>query len=262
MSNLNLNVYKKMNERRAKRRAFPVSLQKMNMIDNTMSRVVLKVETAFHSIMSEETAAASIATLGVRYMPNSLHRVSEKDNTLFGAFVAKNNETMSMTDAKEMASAGNMVQVSDTVFQDSNDHIWSVQADGDTAYLIKQQEEDIGSLLRAQHARAIATASSSVQLFEDYSAGMPFAFYDQAREELAFAIGVNGATAFVPDRGTIMEVASEMVVATWDGKQLNTAEQASSGSKQDLIDYFTMLYGHNKAFLAEIKDIIYTGVSV
>lgn len=263
MTGLNSNIYKKINERRAQRNSFPVSIQKMRMIDTASSRIVVKIDSVFHDRLNEETASASISALGVRYLPNSLHRVSDKDSTLFGAFVAKNRETMSHSDAKEMASAGTMTQVSDTVFQDSNDFIWSVVSDGDTAYLVKQQDEDIGALLNAQHARAIATASHEVSLFEDYGPGMPFVYYDTRKEEMAFAIGVTGTTAYNPDTNSIREIASDMVVGVWDGRSVNVSEVAAGGvSKEDILEYYSMLYSHNKEFLAEIKDIIYNGVNV
>lgn len=261
MTNLS-NVYKTLMDRKTNRKSLPISLQKMHMIDTASSRIVIKVDPVFHDRLNEETASTSIATLGVRYLPNSLHRVSDKDSSLFGAFVARNRETMSVKEAKEMASAGTMSQVSDTVFQDENDNIWSVVSDGDVAYLVKQQDEDIGALLSAQHARAIATASHNIPMFEDYGPGMPVVYYDTRKEELAFGIGVTGNTVYNDDSAKIIEVASEYVVGAWDGRGLNTSEVASEVTKESILEYYTMLYSHNKEFLAEIKDIIYNGVSV
>jgi len=263
MTRLNSNVYEKINARRATRNSFPVELQKIRMIDVASSRIVVKIDSVFHDRLNEETASASISSLGVRYLPNSLHKVSMTDPTLFGAFVAQNRETMSMVDAKEMASAGTMSQVSDTVFQDTNDNIWSVVSDGDTAYLVKQQEEDIGALLSAQHARAIATASHSVNMFEDYGPGIPVVYYDTRKEELAFGIGVSGTSLYNPESNKLVEVASDYVVGAWDGRTVNTSEVAAATvSKEEILAYYSKLYAHNKEFLAEIKDIIYNGVNV
>lgn len=262
MTRLNSNIYKTLNDRKVSRKSFPITLQKMNMIDTASSRIIVKIDSVFHDRLNEETASASISALGVRYLPNSLHRVSDKDSTLFGAFVTKNRETMSVNDAKEMASAGDMTQVSDTVFQDSNDNIWSVVSDGDVAYLVKQQEEDIGALLSAQHARAIATASNGIQMFEDYGPGIPVVYYDMRKEELAFGIGVTGSTLYNPDSEKIIEVSSDYVVGAWDGRTINASEIAEEVTKESILEFYSILYSHNKEFLAEIKDIIYNGVSV
>lgn len=259
------NIYAKYAARKTVRKTFPVSIQKMNMIDTATSRVLLKIEPVFHSKINEDSLSKSIAeAAGVRYLPNSIHRASEADRTLFGVFVAKNNETMSMNDAKEMASAGTMTQISDTVYQDENDNIWTVASSGESAYLVKQKDEDINSLLSAVHTRAIATASLNVNLFEDFGPGSPIVFYNRNAEELAFGVAVDGAKVYLPDSEKIVEVASEYVVSVWDSKSVKVElpETAVSGDKKVMLDYMTMLYGHNKEFLSEIRDIIMSGTSV
>lgn len=263
--NIPLNLRNKINSMAASRKSeIAMEIQKTQPIDNHNSRVLLSINSIFHNRLSEENLAVAIASKmpGVRYLPNSIHRSSERDRSLLGVFVSKNRRTMSV----EQASAEGFTQVSDTVFQDTNDDIWTVIKNGDTAYLVQQANEDITSLLGAVRSRALATASIEVAMAEDYSRGNPILFYDFDKEELAFGIAIDGANAFVPDQDVIKEVPAETVVSVMDKEvvAVNETEVAASKSdgKGDILEFMRLQYSHNKEFLAEINNIIRNHVSI
>lgn len=231
-------------------------VQKLHSIDNQYSKVLISVPAVYHNRLTETAMNQAVSVkLGnsVRYLPSSLHRATRSDNTLFNIYVSRNNRSMSM----EQASAEGFVQVSDTVFQDANDDIWAVVKNGDTAYLVQQNIEDVSSLLSAARSRSIATASLAVDMTEDYGPGMPVLYYDLRSEEVAFGVAVNGTTVFNDDKKHIVEVDSAQVLNVYDGSlPIDTSEVASDGGKEVLLSYMTQLYGHNKEFLAKIREII------
>lgn len=241
-----------------------MNFQKSVDLDANTSRVLLSINPLFHDRLTDENMAVAVASdlNGVRYLPGSVHRASERDPSLLSIFVAKNRRTMSI----EQASADGFTQVSDTVFQDANDEIWSVVKNGDTAYLVQQANEDINSLLGAVRSRAIATASVEVALAEDFGPGMPIMFYDLDKEEMAFAIAVDGASGFVPEQDVIKEITPEMVVGVYDKEVISASETETAASKSDgkgaILEFMRLQYGHNKEFLAKINDIIRNHVSV
>lgn len=246
----------------AKKSEIAMDVQKVNNLDDAHSRILVHVPNVFHSRLNEENMTKEVASKfeNVRYLPNSLHKASDSDPSLVGFFAARNRETISM----EQASASGFVSVSDTVFQDENDNIWTVFKNGDVAYLVKQAEEDINSLISAVKTRAIATASLDVDMSEDYNSGLPFLYYDFDKEEVAFAIGVNGATAYVPSLETVKSIEAAQVLITADSARLNIVESeiASRAGKEDILEFMKILYSHNKDFLAEINDIIRNQITI
>lgn len=241
----------------ARKSEIAMDLQKVNHIDEKHARVLVSINPVFHNRLTDENMAVAVASKlnGVRYLPGSVHRMSGRDKSLLGIFVSKNNQTMSM----EQASASGMSQVSDTVFQDANDDIWTVIKNGDTAYLVKQADEDVNSLLSAVRSRSIATASVEVAMSEDFGPGMPLRFYDFDKEEMAFAVAVDGSSGYVPQQDVIKAIPSDTVVGVSDEVvEVSDKEIAASSSdgKADILEFMRMLYSHNKEFLSEINDII------
>lgn len=241
--------------------AISINYQKSQMIDSRHSRVLAQIPVSQQSRMSDANMEVAVATElnGLLYMKGSVHRVSQKDPSLMSFFVYNPQKTVDM----EQASANGLTQVSDTVFQDANDDVWSVIAQGDHAFLIKAQEEDISGLLAAVKMRAIATASLNTNLHEDFSAGMPVMFYDIDRCEKAFGVAIDGARVYVEtatDEKEIKVVDPIQVIGVVDDIMLpvDTEKAASDGkiSKAELIEYMAMLYGNNSEMLNEIKRAI------
>jgi hypothetical protein len=236
--------------------AISMSFQKAQKIDSRHSRVLVQVPTAQHARLSNENMAVAVASElnGLTYLNDSVHRASNDDATLLGLFVVNPQKSIAM----EQASANGLSQVSDTVYQDANDDVWSVIGGGDTAYLVKAQEEDIDGLLAAVKMRAMATASMGTSLAEDFSGGMVLSFYDLDHSEKAFGIAVDGGRVFVPGRNEVKSVDPVQVIAVIDNFALNIdAEKAAVDiGKAELIEYMTLLYGNNAEMLTEIKRII------
>jgi len=236
--------------------AISMNFQKAQKIDARHSRVLVQIPVAHQNRLTNENMAVAVASElnGLTYLNDSVHKASETDPTLVGLFVSNPIKSLAM----EQASANGLHQVSDTVYQDSNDDVWSVIGQGDHAYLVKAQEEDIDGLLAAIKMRALATASMGTQLAEDYSAGMPVLFYDLDRCEKAFGVAIDGGRVFVEGSNTIHAVDPVQVISVVDNVQLNIDPEkaATDIGKAELIEYMTLLYGNNAELLGEIKRVI------
>lgn len=236
-------------------------LQKVHALNDDVARISVVIESAFHKYIDEANLEAAVekAFTGARYLSKSLHRLSTTDRNLFGVFVARKTPTM----AVEVASAEGLTAINDTVFQDANDAIWTVVKDGETSYLKMQVEDNINDLLGGLHIRSLATASHGMTLEEDYSGGNVIMYYDVNAAEKAFAIAIDGAHAYNPEKDAIVEVEAAQVMMVDDQNTLPLEISAAMRSnKKALIDYMKMLYGHHEAFFAELKSRINKYVEV
>lgn len=232
-----------------------LQLQKTHVIDAETARASVLIESVFHKHINEENLASAVekAFPHTRYLANSIHRLSEKNRNLFGIYLGKQRKIMDL----EQASAEGLVAINDTVYQDTNDAIWTVVRDGETSYLATQVEDNINDLLGGLHIRAVATASHGLVLEEDYSAGNSVLYYDLKHAEKAFGIAIDGANVYNPDRNTIVPVEAAQVLIVDDVNKIKLEISASmQADKKELLDYMQMLYGHNPSFFAEIKEII------
>jgi hypothetical protein len=246
------------NKSRERKKELAFTVQKTHAIDDNSARMAILVETPFKDRVTEEALAVAINKQypSVRYLPNSVHRMSATDPRMLGVFVARNNRTMSLDVAKEMAADTNstMSMVNDTVFQDEGDQsIWTVQTDGEQSYLISQIDENITSLLGGLHTRSLATASAGLSMEEDIGAGCPIAFYDTRKGEIAFGIAVNGIDVYNADSDIMQKVEAAHVLNVDDANKI-PLEEAST--KADLLSYMQSLYGQNPAFMAQIRAIV------
>lgn len=236
-------------------------VQKVAMLDDRRARMLIRVPTAHQKHLSDETLTLAVASQyeGVRVLPGSLYREHDASKELFGVFVARNQPSMSM----EQASAAGFTAISDTVFQDADDNVWTKVGNGENAYLSINREEDIASLLGAVRTRAIATASVGVQLEEDFARGDVVRYYDVNREEAGFGIAIDGKLVYNPERDALVEVSSQQVIVVNDATQVEVETAAvGDADKGALLEYMRKLYGHHPAFFAEIKAIINKGVMV
>lgn len=233
-----------------------LSFQKAQKIDSRHSRVLVQIPVSHQNRLTNENMAVAVASElnGLTYLNDSIHRASQDDPTLMSLFVVNPVKSVAM----EQASANGLHQVSDTVYQDANDDVWSVIGQGDHAYLVKAQEEDIDGLLAAVKMRAIATASMGTPLAEDFSAGMPILFYDLDRSEKAFGLAVDGSRVFVEKTQEVKAVDPIQVIAVIDNVEMkiDPEKAAADIGKAELIEYMTLLYGNNSELLNEIKRII------
>ena len=112
-----------MSSKMAKELSFTV--QKTHAIDDRQARMAILIEPVYQSRISEEALESAVAKQypNVRYQKNSIHRMSNTDKRLFGIYVVRNDRTMSMENAAELASAEKMTKINDTVYQDANDDI-------------------------------------------------------------------------------------------------------------------------------------------
>lgn len=248
------NVIAKQQERAASELAFNV--QRVHAIDNESARIAILIEEPFRSRINEENLSVAIASAydNVRYLPNSIHRMSTTDNRLYGIYVAKNIRSMSLSHAKEKASAGEgFSQINDTVFQDENDTIWTVQKDGESAYIVAQVDDNIADLIGSLNSRSIATASHSLSMEEDFGPGSSVMFYDPKKGEIAFGIATDGSVVYNPDSNRLQSVDAAHVLMVDDANKM-PIEKAST--KADLLAYMQKLYGQNPAFMARIREIV------
>lgn len=235
--------------------------QKIHAIDDDVARVSVVIESAFHKYINEEALENAVekAFAGARYLPNSVHRLSSSNRSLFGIFVSRKKQTMPL----ETAAAEGLTAINDTVYQDANDAIWTVVKDGETSYLTMQVEDNINDLLGGLHVRSLATASHGMTLEEDYSAGNAIIYYDPKSAEKAFAIAIDGAYAYNPVKNTIVPVEAAQVMVVDESNKVTLEISATMrADKKELIDYMKMLYGHHEAFFAELKEHINKYVAV
>ena len=241
-------------EKRTRELAF--TTQKTNDIDGNRARISILVEPTYFDRLNEENLSIAVAKAfpGVRYLPNSLHVLSDKDKRIKGIFVERNTRTMSLQDAKEIAAAGDgMVAINDTVFQDANDTIWAVHKDGEISYLVSQIDDNIGDLLGGLSTRSVATASTGVSLEEDFGPGMSLTYYDPRKGEIAFGIATDGNIVYNPEADKLVNVEAAYVISV---DEANRAPIETASSKADLLAYMKKLYGHNAEFFAKIKEMI------
>jgi len=246
----------KLRENKSKELAF--AIQKTHTIDDSQARIAIRVEPIHQNRLTEDNLEIAIAKQfpKVRYQKNSLHKMGPN---MFGVFVARNDRTMSLEHAQELASSNEMVKINDTVYQDVNDDIWSVQSDGEHSYLIAQIPDNINDLIGGLQLRKLATASHGLHMEEDFGPGRPMMFYDTKNAEIAFGIAVDGSRVFNPQRKALQTVESAHVLIVDD---VNRLPIETASDKEDLLEYMTMLYGQNAEFLAEIKEIINKQVEV
>ena len=248
------------NYNRNKELAFDV--QRIHSLDNRLARLAIKVSPVYQKMLSEDALEVAVAKMfpNVRYLKNSLHRAGEVASNIFGIFVARNDRTMSIEQAAEIASTGSMTKVNDTVYQDENDAIWTVHsaADGNN-YLVAQVDEDINDLLGGVQIRSVSTASFNLSMEEDFGAGNYVAFYDATRAEIAYGIAVDGSKVFNVEREVIQTVDAGRVIMVDD---VNKVEVETASDKSDLLEYMKLVYGHSPEYFAELKDIIKNQLSV
>lgn len=256
LSNLNSALYGMRSAVRATELSFAV--QKSAMLDADTARLLITIPAAHQPHATETAMAEAVARTypGVRYLSKSLYK--ENGTDLYGCFVTRKAKTMTL----EQASAAGFKAVSDTVFQDANDDVWSKVGDGADAYLSISREEDIASLLGAVRQRAIATASVGVALEEDFAAGDAVYYYDPARETAGFGIGTdNNRLLYNPDMEALVEVSAQQVIYV-DNRSPVRVDAETASTKADLLNYMKQLYGHHPEFFRRIRDIITNHVMV
>ena len=241
-----------------KNKELAFSVQKVHAIDDASARIAIHIPQVHQKNISEDSLEVAIAKHfpKVRYLKNSVHRI--KDD-IYGVFVARNDRTMSMDIAAAEVASAKMTKINDTVYHDENDEIWTVHRDGEHSFLVSQIPDNISDLIGGLQVRRLATASAGLSMEEDFGAGRPVLYYDAARAEIAFGLAVDGSRVYNDKHKTIEAVESAHVLVVDDA---NTLQIETASSKEDLLSYMTMLYGHNQAFLSEIKEIINKYVEV
>lgn len=241
-----------------KNRELAMTVQKVHAIDDATARLAIQIPSVYKARISEDALEVAIAKQfpKVRYLKNSIHYMK---NDIYGVFVARNDRTMSLDVAAEMASANQMTKINDTVYQDENDDIWTIRKDGEHSFLVAQIPDNINDLIGGLQLRRLATASHGLPMEEDFGAGRPVLYYDVQRAEIAFGVAVDGSRVY-NDKYKSIEAVEAAHVLVVDDK--NTLPIETASSKEELLNYMTMLYGHNAAFLSEVKEIINKYVEV
>ena len=235
---------------------------------------LFKIIATFSTLSAEphllQQAVAASLSNDFSVVENSFRRLKSQQQAAVG-FIRVNTVSKPYDDtavASLQLMRGDSKQTAGNLLMDETDQsLWSVQASGDSKYLVRQAPENLSELVQMARVRAFNVPRLGQMALASLQSNDYIAFVHPVTQEIAHGFkvaedadtikvlcGVGETVDVNPDLVVESAHLGDAIVQHAVEAKIDLPDQAKS--KSDMTSYYEVLYGKAPEFFTELKDII------